>query len=118
MKKDLFEAMLAKLTPASEMYAIFGRGFPHSFYKVYVRPTPKDKWWRIKQNGYPVRYDPHKDAMTYPANSRLGALVGPIGYFLLYEDIGHDGLKRFRARVVEVCGAHPHKLVLTPAVTT
>jgi len=102
--KTSFETFLSTLNVESEIYAIFGRGFPHSFYKVYVRATPKGKWWRVKQDGRPVRYDPHKEAQTYPLKGRLGAFTGPVGYFLLYEHIGSAGLGKLRARIVDICG--------------
>lgn len=102
--KDKYSAFLAALTAESELYALFGRGYPHSFYKAYVRATPKGKWWRIKQGGRPVAYDPHRQMQSYPREGRLGALVGPIGYFLLYEHIASDGLTKLRARIVELQG--------------
>lgn len=112
MKDKRYEAFLNTITRESEIYAIFGRGFPHSFYKVYVRTTPRGKWWRIKQGARPVAYCPHKEMQTYPREGRLGALAGPIGYFLLYEHIDFEAIRQLRARVVEVCGEAEHHLQL------
>lgn len=91
-KRPAYTEFLNSITSASELYAIFGRGFPHSFYKAYVRATPKGKWWRVKHDIRTVSYDPHKDMQTYPREGRLGAITGPVGYFLLYENIGLNGL--------------------------
>lgn len=112
MRDKKYEAFLKTITTESEVYAIFGRGLPHLFYKVYVRATPRGRWWRIKQSARPVAYCPRKEAKSYPLKGRLGAFDGPVGYVLLYEHINYEAICQLRARLVEVCGEAKHHLQL------
>jgi hypothetical protein len=101
-----FDDLLASLTPESEIFGFLGRDYPHSFYKVYVRASPKAKWWRLKRSGsQSVQDDPIKAQATVPVNARTGVVWGPLAYVLMFDHHReYLALVRLHQRALELLG--------------
>jgi hypothetical protein len=112
MKHD-FEKFLASLDlHDSEMFGLFGRGFPGSFYKVYVRAQPKQKWWCVKYEAEPVQYDPIECEKKIAVRDRVANVWGPLTYFLIYDFMpSARSLDRLATRVSQLCGKMPEQHV-------
>lgn len=101
-----YDKFLATLTKESEVFGLLGRGFPHSFYKVYVRSEPGKKWWRIEVRGATAEsYDPIKREEKLPVTKRTAVVWAPIGDILHYDHMAGDALDRLYERVTELVGA-------------
>lgn len=48
MKHQVIDSLQDGTLP---VLALFGRGFPDSFYKVYLRPTPTGRWHKVDGSG-------------------------------------------------------------------
>lgn len=104
-KAEEFEKFLASLTTRSEIFGLLGRGFPNSFYTVYVRPEPTQKWWRVSwKSAMPVAYDPMQKEGEIEVKERCGAVWGPICYLRVYGHMPGPALDRLVSRANELTG--------------
>jgi len=73
------DRFLAKLTVDSEIFGLVGRGFPGSFYKVYVRAGADSKrWWKFEWTASPSRIDPIEYQARIPVRGRATTIWAPI----------------------------------------
>jgi len=80
-----FEKFLSSLNAESEILGLLGEGFPHSFYRVYVRSAPGKPWWKVAFVAKPVKYDPLRRQGKLPVKHRTGAVWGPLLYVLIFD---------------------------------
>lgn len=69
---------LANLSTDAEAFALFGAGYPTSVYRVYVRASPKAKWWKFDQSVSPDVADPMKRHAQLRVKARAVALWTPL----------------------------------------
>lgn len=101
-----FEKFLATLTKESEVFGLLGKGFPHSFYKVYVRSEPGKKWWRIEVRGAtPEAYDPIRREEKLAVKKRTAVIWSPIADMLHYDHMSGETLDRLYEYVTDLVGA-------------
>ncbi|HVY61523.1 MAG TPA: hypothetical protein VHF22_07710 [Planctomycetota bacterium] len=79
------EKYLAELTADAEAFALFGAGYPTSVYKVYVRASPKAKWWKFDHSVSPNVPDPMKYQARVKMKARAAALWSPIALLNEYQ---------------------------------
>lgn len=63
------------LTEKSDFLGVLGRGYPNSFYKIYVRANPNtNRWYSFKDSGGLYRQDPVKWQKALAANAAESVL--------------------------------------------
>jgi hypothetical protein len=112
--REAFEAFLAQLSPEAEMAGLLGHGFPHSFYRVFVR-NPGGQWWRIQEGYCGVKVeDPLKKVARLPATARTGAVFGPLRYLQIFQHIECEYMDMLVRRVDELLGPSDLEVVSRP----
>ena len=102
-------AYLAALTVDAEFFGLLGRGYPTSFYKLYVRAAGDATWWRFEMGGEPYRSPVGVDRSPLimqskiPVAGRAATVWAPLPR-LADCDVMHsrDGLERVYVRAREL----------------
>lgn len=77
---------LETLTLDSEFVGVVGRGYPGSFYKVFVRASPKSGWVVFEGSSMKHR-DPLKDEERLAVAGRLPIVWAPLAFLVDYRVI-------------------------------
>ena len=95
VKVDKFAA---SLTNESEFFGLLGNGYPHSFYKVYVRKTKDSKcWWIFQWDAHPTRINPIKHQANLKVEGRVATVWAPLRYLAI--DFTHDPERKAIAKL-------------------
>ena len=74
---------LSSLTAESVFFGVVGAGHPNSFYRVFVRRSPKSRrWWRFETTAGPSLEDPPRRAARL--HNPAEAITGPLPHLPLY----------------------------------
>jgi hypothetical protein len=85
------DRFVASLTNESEFFGLLGKGYPGSFYKVYVRETRDTKrWWVFEVGAAPSSLDPIKYQARLRVSGRAAAVWAPVPFLA---DYTHDPAK-------------------------
>jgi hypothetical protein len=91
------DRFVASLTADSEFFGLLGKGYPDSFYKVYVRPTKEARqWWCFEVEAGPSEIDPIVHQGDLDVAGRAAAVWAPLPFLGNYK---HDPAKRSMARL-------------------
>jgi hypothetical protein len=92
------DRFMASLTDESEFFGLLGRGYPGSFYKVYVRQTRDAKrWWVFEVGAAPSSLDPIKYQARLKVSGRAAAVWAPLPFLA---DYTHDPAKASIAKLL------------------
>lgn len=112
-QKRAFEMFLSLLDERSEFFGLLGRGFPHSFYKVYARLEHAKRWWLVDRKWAAlVPYDPIINRQRTPISMHTGAVWAPLGDLLQFEHIDGVFLEKLFARTKALVGTPQQRVTL------
>jgi hypothetical protein len=80
---DFAEYLATLNVDEADMLGILGRGYPTSFYRVYVR-RPGDRWIRVEHEARPYRTDPVLEHARMMPRDRTCVVWGRLAYLGLY----------------------------------
>ena len=75
-----------------------GRGFPNSFYAVYVRARDSGKWWRFEEHATPS-CNPIIEQRRVPVKNRTVVVWGQLACLLAYKHMRRGALDALFDRV-------------------
>lgn len=89
---DKASKYLATLTADSECFGLLGvPEHAGSFYKVYVRARPGERWWKAEREIVPVDFDPIQYQAEIPLSGRTAAVWCPLRWISCFEHHPKNG---------------------------
>jgi hypothetical protein len=103
---DRIDRFVATLTRESEFFGLLGKGYPGSFYKVYVRPLKTSRqWWRFEVGAGASSVDPIKEQARIDVAARAAAVWAPLPFLVDYtHDPNKASIAKLLARAKELAG--------------
>jgi hypothetical protein len=93
--------LFSKLTNETELFGLFGAGYPTSLYKAFVRLTPNGQWYKVESDVGEAE-DPIAYQATLPMSVRQGCLWAPLRLLNNYGVADKPALAALKERVASL----------------